>query len=198
MIRKNIISIVTGFKLCLYYLIGNIVSVFFYDRKYLQGKYFSGRFMGITSFGWKWVVEDGFSRIFLSSNKNIPWPVSCKVTVTNYQNINFHPDDLHIFHTYGTYFQAIDGKINIGKGTWIAPNVGLITTNHDIHNLDKHSQGKDINIGEKCWIGMNSVLLPGVTIGNNTIVGAGSVVTKSFEQGNCVIAGNPARKIKEI
>ena len=45
---------------------------------------------------------------------------------------------------------------------------------------------------------MNSVVLPGVHLGNNTIVGAGSVVTKSFMDGNCIIAGNPARIIKRL
>ena len=45
---------------------------------------------------------------------------------------------------------------------------------------------------------MNSVILPGVTLGDHTVVGAGSVVTKSFEQGYCVIAGNPARIIREL
>lgn len=44
---------------------------------------------------------------------------------------------------------------------------------------------------------MNSVILPGVVLGNNTIVGAGSIVTKSFIEGNCIIAGNPAIKIKD-
>lgn len=44
---------------------------------------------------------------------------------------------------------------------------------------------------------MNAMILPGVKLGNNTIVGAGSVVTKSFE-GDCIIAGNPAKKIKDI
>ena len=45
---------------------------------------------------------------------------------------------------------------------------------------------------------MNSVILPGVVLGDHTIVGAGSVVTRSFEEGHCVIAGVPARKIKEL
>lgn len=53
-------------------------------------------------------------------------------------------------------------------------------------------------IGDKCWIGMNSVILPGVVLGDNTIVGAGSVVTKSFENGHCVVAGNPAKLIKRL
>ncbi|EOJ3081127.1 DapH/DapD/GlmU-related protein, partial [Acinetobacter baumannii] len=53
-------------------------------------------------------------------------------------------------------------------------------------------------IGDKCWIGMNSVILPGVVLGNGTIVAAGAVVTKSFKQGNIVIAGVPAKIIKEI
>lgn len=51
---------------------------------------------------------------------------------------------------------------------------------------------------EKCWIGMNSMILPGVELGNRTIVGAGSIVTKSFKEGNCIIAGNPAKVIRNL
>ena len=45
---------------------------------------------------------------------------------------------------------------------------------------------------------MNCVILPGVELGDNTIVGAGSIVTKSFKEGKCIIAGNPAKKLRDL
>ena len=77
-------------------------------------------------------------------------------------------------------------------------NVGLITANHSLEDLDKHQEGKPIVLGKSNWIGMNSVILPGVILGDNTVVGAGSVVTHSFPEGNCVIAGAPAKKIRKL
>lgn len=192
---KNITRYVKGL---FFYILGNIISIFIYDRKYLRGRYFKGKLGGVCSQGWKWVTYDGIAKLFTQNNRGVKWPISPKVTVMCPENINFSPNDLHIFHTYGTYFQAIDGKIVIGEGSWIAPNVGLITTNHDINNPDNHTEGKNIIIGKKCWIGMNSIILPGVELGDNTTVGAGSVVTKSFKDGRCVIAGNPAKVIKYI
>jgi acetyltransferase-like isoleucine patch superfamily enzyme len=185
-------------KYFFYFILGNIFAVFFYDRKYLRGRYFEGKVYGICSIGWKWATLDGLARILLGSNRKVPWPVSYKVSVTHPKNIIFDINDMHIFHTFGTYFQGIDAKIYIGKGSYIAPNVGLITANHDLNSLDKHTIGENIVLGENNWIGMNSVILPGITLGNNTIVGAGSVVTKSFPEGNCVIGGNPAKLIKYL
>lgn len=92
----------------------------------------------------------------------------------------------------------LGGVISIGSGTYIAQNVGLITENHDINNLDNHLKSQNISIGRNCWIGMNSVILPGVVLGDKTIVGAGAVVTSSFPKGHIVIAGVPARVIKEL
>lgn len=165
----------------------------FYEKKYLKGKWFSD---GICSLGWIWAARDIHSRIHTLRNLDIKWPVSPDIIVGN--NIEIDPDDINNMQGYGCYFQTIDGKIVIGKGSYIAVNVGIITTNHDINNIDDHVSGKDVIIGKKCWIGMNSVILPGVILGNNTVVGAGSVVTKSFPEGHCLIAGNPAKKIKDL
>lgn len=162
-----------------------------YGKEYLNGRYFNKE-----SLGARWIIQCWFWQKILRYNADANWPVSHKVQVSNAKNIIFHPDDMHIFHTYGTYFQAFSAKIYIGKGSWIAPNVGIITANHDLNNIDTHSEAKEVIIGEKNWIGMNSVILPGVVLGPNTIVGAGSIVTKSFPEGNCVIAGNPAKIIR--
>jgi acetyltransferase-like isoleucine patch superfamily enzyme len=173
------------------WLISAFMSIF-YDKSHLKGKYFYEKRMG-----WLWAFKGLPSRL-IGKNRKVPWPVSKYCTISNFRNIEFHPDSINIFQSFGTYYQSHDAKIRIGKNVHIAPNVGIITTNHDIYNPAKHVCGKDITIGDNSWIGMNSVILPGVTLGINTIVGAGSIVTKSFEQGNCVIAGVPARVIKHL
>lgn len=181
-----------------YFLLGNLFAMIFYERKYMKSKHFKDKLWGVMSPGWQWVVTDAISRIFLGINITVPFPVSPGISVGNSKNIYFDIDDLNNFQTIGSYYQALGAKIIIGKGTYIAPNVGLITTNHDVNDPDLHVEGEDIILGDKCWIGMNSVILPGVTLGPHTTVGAGSVVTKSFPEGYCIIAGNPAKKIKDI
>ncbi|MGA2084600.1 MAG: DapH/DapD/GlmU-related protein, partial [Terracidiphilus sp.] len=61
-----------------------------------------------------------------------------------------------------------------------------------------HLEGKDVVLGENCWIGMNAVILPGVHLGARTVVGAGAIVRTSFPEGNCILAGVPAKKVKEL
>lgn len=185
--KKIIIRILTGIT----YIWGCI----WYDKKYLVGENFNRNSL---SGGWKWILKYWFPQKVLGYARHVPFPVPRGVTFGNSKNIIFDPDDMRNFHVNGSYFQGIGAKIYIGKGTKIAPNCGLITANHSKDNLESHDEGKDIVIGKNCWIGMNSVILPGVVLGDNTIVGAGSIVTKSFPEGNCVIVGNPARKIKDI
>ncbi len=177
------------------WLIAWCIGHIFYKGKYLKGKYFK-RFQ--YSIGWSWMMHTVFMQKIVGVNRKVPFPVNYNVTVTNWKNIDFHRDNITIFQKPGNYYQASGAKIIVGKDSFIACNVGIVTANHDLNDLTKHSPGKDVVIGERSWIGLNSVILPGVVLGPHTVVGAGSVVTKSFPEGNCVIAGNPAKKIKEL
>ncbi len=97
----------------------------------------------------------------------------------------------------GCYIQGAGG-IEIGDYTQIAPNVGIISANHDLHDNRLHVGKGPIVVGCYCWIGMGAIILPGVVLGEYTIVGAGAVVSRSFPDGYCVIAGNPARLVKTL
>lgn len=188
---KKIKEIIVFFITRLIYAWGCI----WYDKKYLRGRFFDKYH---NTPGWKWVLKYWFPQKVLGYARHVPWPIARGVSVANSKQIIFDPNDIDNFNSLGCYFQGSDAKVYIGRGTRIAPNCGFITANHDLYDVDKHSKGKDIVIGKDCWIGMNSMILPGVNLGNHTIVGAGSVVTKSFKEGNCVIAGNPAKIIKKL
>lgn len=128
---------------------------------------------------------------------DLPWPAHPCCRVDLWRNIEFHPEDVRMFQAPGNQFGA-SGKITIGRGTYIARNVGLITANHRPENLQEMTDPEPITIGEGCWIGMNAVVLPGVTLGPKTTVGANAVVTKSFPDGHQIIAGNPAKLIRQL
>ena len=133
----------------------------------------------------------------LGFNRSSPWPIAITTRVSDYTRLHMHPEDIaRNLSSPGCYYQNFDADIFIGRGSYIAPNVGIITSNHVPEAPSSHAEGHDIRIGENCWIGMNSVILPGVRLGDFTTVGAGSVVTRSFPNGNCVLAGSPARIIR--
>ena len=102
-------------------------------------------------------------------------------------------------------------RITIGNDVLIAPCVHLTTSSHPVELIERlnpkwnpdsiefrwRTYAKPINIGNGCWIGANVVVLPGVTIGEGTVIGAGSVVTKNIPA-NVVAAGNPCRVIRRI
>lgn len=170
-----------------------LVLQIFFDRKYLCGRHFDE---GLT--GYIYGLRSIWTRNILRLAPPCSFPASHHVTISNPSKIKFHVDDLNNFQSPGTYFQNFAGNISLGHGTYIAPNVGIITANHDPNDLDHHLEAEDVVIGDHCWIGMNTVLLPGVVLGPRTIVGAGSLVTRSYPEGQCIIAGNPARLIKNL
>lgn len=91
-------------------------------------------------------------------------------------------------------------KVKIGDNCQMAPNVAIYTAGHPIHPATRNSQyeyGKPVTIGDNVWIGGNTVLCPGVHVGNNVVIGAGSVVTKDLPDW-CIAAGNPCRVIRKI
>ena len=92
------------------------------------------------------------------------------------------------------------GAITIGDDVMLGPKVALYTANHPIDpgvRSLRHDHGIPITIGSHVWIGGSTVICPGVTIGENTVIGAGSVVTRDIPA-NVVAAGNPCRVIRPI
>lgn len=93
-----------------------------------------------------------------------------------------------------------DTHIYVGDHTMFGPNVVVATAGHPILP-ELREQGYQYNapvhIGRNCWIGAGAVILPGITIGDNVVVGAGSVVTKDLPD-NVVAVGNPCRVLREV
>lgn len=136
-----------------------------------------------------------FYQKILGINRQAYWPVHFTSKVTCVENI-FVGIGSAPGLAPGCYIQGI-GKIHIGNYTLVAQNVGIISANHNIYDMRIHERDS-VKIGSYCWIGMNAVVLPGVELGDFTVVGAGSVVTKSFPDGYCIIAGNPAKLISRL
>ena len=106
------------------------------------------------------------------------------------KNTRIHGSCIHAFK-----------KIHIGNDCLIAANCQIFDSNghHSSANQRHTSNGeaKEIKIGDNVWIGANSIILPGVSIGSNSIIAAGSVVNKSIP-GEHIAGGNPAKSIKRI
>ncbi len=93
-----------------------------------------------------------------------------------------------------------DTHIYVGDSTMIGPNVTIATGAHPIEPELREQQyqfNKPVRIGKNCWIGAGVIIVPGVSIGDNTVIGAGSVVTRDIP-GNVVAFGNPCRVQRSI
>ncbi|MBX2840559.1 MAG: sugar O-acetyltransferase [Flammeovirgaceae bacterium] len=91
-------------------------------------------------------------------------------------------------------------KVEIGDNVLIAPNVGIYTAGHPVHpepRAQEYEFAFPITIGNNVWIGGNVVINPGISIGDNTVIGAGSVVTKDIPS-NVIALGNPCKVFREI
>ena len=105
-------------------------------------------------------------------------------------------------HVYANFNLTVvdDGECRIGNYCMFAPNVVISTTGHPVHPSfrDKGAQfSLPVTIKDHVWIGSNVTIMPGVTIGENSVIGAGSVVTKDIPA-NVVAAGVPCKVMREI
>lgn len=93
-----------------------------------------------------------------------------------------------------------DTHIYIGDNTMMGPNVTLATAGHPILpelRAQRYQYNMPIHIGKNCWLGAGVIVMPGITIGDNSVIGAGSIVTKDIPA-NVVAVGNPCRVMREI
>lgn len=138
-----------------------------------------------------WLLNFLCQRI-LQVNGEVPWQVDFTSRVTGRVKIG-----RNVWKSFalrgGCYIQGGNG-VEIDDDTIFAPRVKIISANHDSQNLSRWLPGPPVCIGKRCWIGANAVILPGVELGDDVIVGAGAVVTKSFPS-RTVLVGVPARPL---
>lgn len=118
----------------------------------------------------------------------------------------FHCDYGYNIHIGDNFFANVNlvildgGRVTIGNNVFIAPNVGIYTAGHPLDTADRRAgleYARPIAIGDDVWIGAGVQILPGVTIGSRSVIGAGSVVTRDIPEG--VLAfGNPCRVVRVI
>lgn len=114
-----------------------------------------------------------------------------------------HGRNISIGNNFFANFDCIfldAGPITIGNNVMVGPRVSFLTATHPIDS-DVRNRGleyaKAINIGDGVWIGGGAIILPGINIGSNAIVAAGSVVSKNVPK-DTIVAGNPAKVIRNI
>ena len=135
-----------------------------------------------------------FPQKILRINGSIPWPVHFTSKILFTKNISLGNRSAPGMSP-NCYIQARNG-ITIGSNLRLGPGVGLISSNHDENDYDRHVPTEPIIIGDNVWIGMNAVVLPGVIIGNNVMIGASSVVASNIPS-DSIAVGNPCRVIKK-
>jgi len=128
-------------------------------------------------------------------NRSVPWPVhwSSKVSAPSMIDRGTRCPGL----SSGCHIDGRNGII-FGRNVWVGPRVSIISMNHGVNDYNRYIESDPIVIGDNCWLAANAVILPEVELGPHTIVAAGAVVTKSFKEGNQVIAGVPAKVVKKL
>lgn len=160
------------------------------DYLFVWLRLFYPRFRGMKNY---YLLFFFFPQKILRINGSCHWPVHFTSRVLYSKNIKAGINSAPGLSN-GCYIQGKNG-ILIGNNLRMGPGVGLISANHNPDNYDQWLKVKPIEIGDNVWIGMNAIILPGITIGHNVIIGANSVISKDVPS-DTIIAGNPAVVIR--
>jgi hypothetical protein len=136
-----------------------------------------------------------FFQKVLGFNRGVSWPVHWTSKISMPENID--PGTRTPGLSMGCHIDGRNG-IKFGKNVWVGPRVSIISMNHELNDYDSYVTQEPVIIGDNCWLATNSVILPGVELGEHTIVAAGCVVNRSFPKGNQVLAGVPAKIVKKL
>jgi acetyltransferase-like isoleucine patch superfamily enzyme len=128
-------------------------------------------------------------------NKHAYWPVHWTSRVMDADKIWVGVDSYPGLNG-GAYITGTGG-LNIGSYCFFAKNIIIVTANHDPYDL-RIRIASPIAIGDYCWLGAGAKIMPGVTLGDFTVVAAGAVVTSSFPEGYVVLGGIPAKVIRKL
>jgi acetyltransferase-like isoleucine patch superfamily enzyme len=134
-------------------------------------------------------------RQYFSKNRQIPWPVHPTSQIIDHAKIT--GGTLAPGLSMSCFIDARNGII-LGENVWIGPKVSIISMDHDLLDYDLYIKDKSIRIGRNSLLTNGCTILPGVELGEHTVVAAGAVVTKSFPDGNQLLAGVPAKVIKKL
>lgn len=139
-----------------------------------------------------------YKSVFKRCGTNIRIDPTCTILVPE----NFSIGNNSSISCYTVIYSA--HGVEIGNNCLISSNCGISSINHIIDSANRTNDPADVGqlckpvkIGNNVWIGMNACILPGVTIGDNAIIGSGSVVSKNVPA-NEIWVGNPARKLRDV
>ena len=138
------------------------------------------------------LIRNGWLRMYLSGF-GAGTSVQCGCRFLNGRGVHFGKRNIINF---GCLFDGRKFDIRTGNDVSIGPEAAILTLGHDPQSADFVDRGGDVVIGNRVWIAYRAIVLPGITIGDGAVVGAGAVVTKNVEP-YAIVVGNPARKIGE-
>jgi len=162
---------------------------------FILGIFYSDLSKKDESYSVKLLFWYAFKQKILGYNRKVKWPVHFTSQVKCSEKIQ--RGTKYPGFAKGCYIDGRNGII-LEENVLTGPGVSIISQNHDVNDFNSYINGKPIVIKKNSWLSAHCIILPEVELGEHTIVAAGAVVTKSFPEGNQILAGNPAKVIKKL